>query len=383
MYKCFPHLFLFGEKQSGKSQLAWSLSNLFYNNLPAFNLNSGTQVGFHRSGSRIKNGLTWKDEYTNDISEPRFQGLKSGYDGIGHEKGKMTNDSRTSITKVNSASVISGQHLPTRDDNALFTRSILLSFEKKRYSPEETEKFERLKSYELHGLSSLICDVLVFRQEIEMHLPRIYSELMDQIKDDMVKYNQAFDERLIRNFCSVISVVKILETKIDMGFTFQETYDLTMEMLPSLTMQISTSESLSNFWSMVEYLLDNRMIEHGKDFIIKTVSGVNVVNNKGIKESKSFLDARTVLFIRFSKIHPLYMEAHRKQFGKNGVDLVSLMHYIKHHAAYLGYIDSYRFDHSVSSCYCFDYTALNANLERLLLDAGSEPVSNVVKDLPF
>ena len=28
-YKIFPHLFLFGEKQSGKSQMAWSLSNLF------------------------------------------------------------------------------------------------------------------------------------------------------------------------------------------------------------------------------------------------------------------------------------------------------------------------------------------------------------------
>ncbi len=29
-YKIFPHLFLFGEKQSGKSQMAWSLSNVFF-----------------------------------------------------------------------------------------------------------------------------------------------------------------------------------------------------------------------------------------------------------------------------------------------------------------------------------------------------------------
>ena len=45
-FKSFPHLFLFGEKQSGKSQMAWSLSNMFFDELPAFNLNSGTHVGF-------------------------------------------------------------------------------------------------------------------------------------------------------------------------------------------------------------------------------------------------------------------------------------------------------------------------------------------------
>jgi len=53
-YKIFPHLFLFGEKQSGKSQLAWSLSNLFFHNMPAFNLNSGTHVGLSRKASRAK-----------------------------------------------------------------------------------------------------------------------------------------------------------------------------------------------------------------------------------------------------------------------------------------------------------------------------------------
>jgi len=158
-YKIFPHLFLFGEKQSGKSQLAWSLSNLFFNNMPAFNLSSGTQVGFHRKLSRVKNAICWWDEYSNEIDPKRIQTLKSAFDGMGHEKGKMTRDNRTEVTKVNSSSVISGQYLPTVDDNALFTRSILLSFEKKIYSPEELGRYDELKGYEQQGLSSLVGEI--------------------------------------------------------------------------------------------------------------------------------------------------------------------------------------------------------------------------------
>jgi hypothetical protein len=377
-HKCFPLLFMFGEKQSGKSQLAWSISNLFFDNLPAFNLNSGTQVGFHRRLARFRNTVAFFDEFTNDIPEPRFQGLKSSFDGIGHEKGKMSKDNRTEITKVNAACMPIGQYLPTRDDNALNTRAILLTFEKKRYSKEQTEKFERLKEYELQGLSSLLCDLLIFREDIEKRVIREYSEIMDKIKDDMVNCKQAFDERLIRNYCSILSVLKIITSKIDIGFSYSRAYDIAMERLPEQTMQISSSESLANFWSMVEYLLDNKMIEAGKDFVIKGSLGENLVNSRNVKENVMFKTAKEILFIRFSKIHPLYMEAHRKQFGKNGVDLVSLMHYIKHHHSYLGYKDSYRFDHSVSSCYCFDYVALNANLSRLNID-DPDPKNTEIK----
>ena len=66
------------------------------------------------------------------------------------------------------------------------------------------------------------------------------------------------------------------------------------------------------------------------------------------------------------------MEGHRRQFGKNGVDLVSLMHYIKHHPGYVGSLNSYRFSDSVSSCYAFDYDKLIVNLERTPRVPGEE-----------
>ena len=366
-YKIFPHLFLFGEKQSGKSQLAWSLSNLFFNNMPAFNLSSGTQVGFHRKLSRVKNAICWWDEYSNEIDPRRIQTLKSAFDGMGHEKGKMTRDNRTEVTKVNSSSVISGQYLPTADDNALFTRSILLSFEKKIYSSKELGRYDELKGHEQQGLSSLVGEILKYRKDIDQGFSMVFSELMEKIKDELAADSKQFEERLVRNFCTILAPVKIILQSmmpLEMNFSFDEIYAQSKIMIAELSVQISSSESLSNFWLMTEYLLDNKLIEAGKDFEIKSVATIKATNKNGYTETLNYIEPKMILFIRFSKIHPLYMEGHRKQFGKNGVDLVSLMHYIKHHPSFIGSVSSYRFEDSISSCYAFDYETLKVNLER-------------------
>jgi len=369
-YKIFPHLFLFGEKQSGKSQLAWSLSNVFFNNLPAFNLNSGTQVGFFRRLSRVKNCICWFDEYTNDIDEKRFQSLKSAYDGMGHEKGKMTKDNRTETTKVNSSCVISGQYLPTRDDNALFTRSILLSFEKKKYTDEEIQRYDRLKEVELKGLSSIVCEILQFREDIDRGYGMTFSSIMDMLKDELIMENSPFDERLLRNFVSILTPVQIImntTNPLDFGFTWEQIYLFAKKMISELSIQISSSEAVASFWNLVEYMLDAKMIADGDDFKISTCNEVIEVTDKNGKIIPYDCREKPVqlLYIRFTHIHPVYLEAHRKQYGKNGVDMVSILHYFKHHRAYVGYLKSTRFNTINTSAYIFIYEDLGVNLIRL------------------
>jgi DNA primase len=394
-YKMFPHLFLFGEKQSGKSQLGWSLSNLFMAGLPPFNLNSGTQVGFHRRLARVKNGIAWFDEYTNDVDEKRFQSLKAAYDGVGHEKGKMSKDNRTEITKVNSACVISGQYLPTRDDNALFTRSIVLNFEKKTYSSKETADYEKLKTHEEEGLSLVITEIIKHRAIIDKKYAMTFSEIFDSIKSDMIKDKKNFEERLLRNFVSTITPLKILidHAGLNFGFTYEDIYKQSKELVSELSAQISSSEALATFWNLMEFMLDSDTVKDGIDFDIKPEYRVTV-NVNGIKEVKTFTDAAgkefpdQIVFIRFSKIHPLYLESHRKQYGVNGVDLVSLMHYVKHHKAFVGLVDSHRFSNSVSSCYAFRYNEMNVNLRRYKSELPAEIFENEIPvnksdNLPF
>ena len=368
-YKMFPHLFLFGEKQSGKSQLGWSLSSLFYSNLQGFNLNSGTQVGFFRKLSRVRNSVAWFDEYTNDIDERRFQSLKAAYDGMGHEKGKMSKDLRTEITRVNSSCVISGQYLPTRDDNALFTRSILLSFYRQKYSTQQVELFDKLKALERETLSGMLLEILPLRPIVADRLPGVYSIIFDALKTDLQERMIEFDERLIRNFTTILAPVKILESHLSLGFSFEQLYKISLDQIEATSHQLSSSEALAAFLQMIEFLFETKTIMEGYDFKINTRSSLKVQRNSSEAEEVVFAYPVKVIYFRFNKIHPEYLHAFRMQHSRNGLDLTSLLHYLKHHKAYIGYMPSTRFKDAISSCWCFKYELLGVNLEKFSSDS--------------
>jgi len=370
-YKIFPHLFLFGEKQSGKSQLAWSLSNLFFNNLPAFNLNSGTQVGFFRRLSRIKNAITWFDEYCNEIMPARFQALKSAFDGVGHEKGKMSQDSRTIVTKINSSLLISGQHLPTLDDNALYTRSCLLSFVKRKFTQQELDNYDKLKGYEVEGLSSLVGDILQFRECVDKNYGMQFTEVMGQLKTSLNATRYPYDERLVRNYCCLLTPIAIIqkqENPLQFNFTFDDLFAIAVKNIIEMSKQISNSESISTFWKMTEFLLDEGKISEKIDFKFDTIRSIKVTDKNGQVHSLDFPAPERCLFLRLTRIHSLYMEKHRQQTGKNGVDIQSILYYLQSHKSYLGHSDKVRFDTSVSTAYVFKYgeDELNVNLERIV-----------------
>lgn len=387
-YKIFPLMFLFGDKGTGKSQLAWSISNIFFDNMPGFNLNSGTQVGFFRRLSRVKNGICWFDEYTNDIDEKRFQSIKASYDGLGHEKGEKSQDNRTTVTKINSGIMVSGQYLPNRDSNALFSRSILLSFEPKNYTKEETDNYDALKRQEEQGLSGLLPEILIHRELILSKYSLTFSDIFETIKNDLISTGFSFDERLVRNFTCILTPIKILSGTVDLAFTYEEIYADSKKQILEMSRQISSSESVSTFWSMIEFLLDEGKISEGVDFKIEALRDIkSLVLKSGEIVNKTYTDFQEFLFLRFGKIHPLYMEAHRRQYGKNGVELVSILHYLKHHKAFVGRVDSTRFSTSNTSAYVFDHKILKGILNRFIVptaDSGQhdQNPSNKTKTSP-
>lgn len=365
-FKFFPHLFLFGQPQSGKSAIAWSLSNVFFQNLPAFNLNSGTNVGFFRRLARFRNTIAWFDEYTNEIDLKRFQALKAAYDGIGHEKGKTTKDNRTEITKVNAACLISGQYLPTVDDNALFTRSILLSFPKRDannpFTDEETRNLNMIREIEKNGLSGILTELLRYRDKIERDYPMTYTEVYNSVKSHFVEKQKQYTERIIINYVAVLTIVKIIETiqDIKLGFTYRDLYYEALYMIERQSAQISESDALSNLWSTIQFLFENGQITEDTDFKFKSVTMLKTHTG-----NKTYAEPRELLYIRFTKIHPLYLEAHRKQHGTTGVDITSLRHYISNHISYVGNVSSEEFSNTITSAYVFDYNQLKRTLENI------------------
>jgi hypothetical protein len=114
-------------------------------------------------------------------------------------------------------------------------------------------------------------------------------------------------------------------------------------------------------------MLDSMQIRYGSDFKLVDMdawSSLSVLKNNTVVKH-TFEKITTVLFIRFTQIHPLYMELHRKQHGSNGVDLTSIQHYISTNKAYLGLSTSTRFSNGINtSAYAFEYNQLSINLKR-------------------
>ncbi len=362
LHKVFPLLFGFGTVGTGKSYFARSIHSIFHGNQQGFNLNSGTDVAFNAKMAQFRNATAWYDEYTNEIDLKRFQAMKGSFDGFGREKGTKGNDNRTISVKINSSVITTGQYYPTRDDNSLYTRSIVCTFDRKseNLTSDEIKLGATLKAWENEGLSSLIVDVLKYRDYFESN----FIDAAEKVTTDINKELKGveFDGRVRQNFVLIITCVKILEDKITFPFTYTELESQAIKMIIKQSAQISDSDALRSFWKIMEFLLMEYKIRIGEDFKIQQVNSINLKVDRST-EIKNFKQPKKLLFVRFSRIHPLYMEAHRKQHGENGVAETSIKSYMSSNKAFVGLCPATQFEGAKTSAYVFDYEMLGINLE--------------------
>lgn len=389
-YQLFPHLFCTGEKGSGKSKFAESLQALFTYKQEAFDLNSGTPVAFYRRLSRTTNATSMFEEFHDGIDDRMFQAMKGAYDGRGRETGKATGDNRTTTTKVNCSLMILSQYLSSRDDNSLTSRSIVLHFIKpqENYTTSEIERYATLKSWEEIGLSSMLIEILKFRNEVETKIHSTFAELSKKMKADLK--GKEYQERMLQNYLVLLTPVKILSELIDFPFTFEELYDEFKDAIIDSSDLIIESEGLAEFWRVLEYLLDSRRILNGREFKVDTPHDLKLQGRKG-EEPKLWINEgrKRLLFLRLSAIHQLY---HKEVSTRDGVDVIgenTLKNYFKSKKYFVGAVKSHRFDDTSTSAYVFDYDMMMnggiLNLDRLKVPVdtttpGSETDED---DMPF
>lgn len=374
-FRCFPHLFLFGPPQTGKSTMAWSMSYLFGHARPPFALNTGTSVGFYKHFAEFKNAVVWFDEYLNSIDWGRVQSLKTAYDGNGHTKSDMTKDNRNKSIPVSSGCIVSGQELPTAD-NALFTRCILLQYDRTDFSQEERY---RLDSFHLRGknleFGHITAELSVYRDIVEKNFFEIYNTQFDVLKSSFSKHG--IDDRLVKNISVLISMYEVLKDVIEFPFTQDEIRLTASTMLRKQNALIGGSKESSTFWKLVEYMYRTRQVKDNEDFVIKSVPSLTVYENG--ESTEKILDSgrpKKVLYMRLSKIQPLYLELHRKQYGKNGLDSGSLKHYLEHSKGFYGSIRNVKFSGSPTSALAFDYEYLTETLDGFSLEGLNEEMDN-------
>jgi DNA primase len=367
LYKIFPHLFLHGEKGSGKSQMAWSLSNVFQQGTPPFNLSAGTDVAFFRWLARYRDVVIWYDEYTDNVDEKRFQALKSAYDGVGREKGKMSRDSRTESDKINSAAVISGQHLPQRDDNSLYTRSVVRFFVKPKngYGKQETKDYDTLKRMEENGLSQVIHTLLNQRHIVTKKFGRVFSDMFEYYKEKLVEKAVQVEDRILRNYTILASMVQLFqnETPVDLRVNHEVFRDLCLQDAIEQNEKVSSSDALGTFWKMLGSLIQEGKLTMTDYDLQEKWHEKKTFKRDGDKDTEqiNFERETWVLYLDFDRAYQKYMEAHRMIFGTTGLGLQTMMDYTHNHWSYLGLKGSHHFaagNGKRTSAHMFNYTEL-------------------------
>jgi hypothetical protein len=255
----FPLLFLYGPPESGKSQFYFSFQKFFGLKQTVINLESGsTAVGSIRKLEQFVNSLVIFNEFKTTI-DPRLIGLIKGvYDGDGRETGEYSNDSRTKQTKVSSGMIIAGQELPTQE-SAMFTRLILLSFQKKPFSASEKETFDQLHDYEAEnegGLTTCLLEILRHRDVFEREFEGAYRSTFKEIKSEY-----SFSEsRQTSHAAILLSVYKILGSILALPFSYQELKDEIILSTQEQIQYMTRSNELSVFWESFDYLRNKNAI---------------------------------------------------------------------------------------------------------------------------
>ncbi|WP_064968040.1 DNA primase [Tenacibaculum ovolyticum] len=392
-YDFFPLLGGFGEKGSGKSAFGKVLQNFFFYNLDALELNTSTLVGFSRRLSRTKNTTVFLDEYHDRLDEKMFQAMKGAHQGMGREKGMATNDNRTKTDKINCSIYIAGQYLPTRDDNSLQSRLISLQFPLGNRTSEQRANFTKLMNASSQGLSSLILEVIEHRQLFEDSIGRTYNEVVREIKDvfDAPGQEQEYEERILGNYAVLLITYKILENRITFPFSYESIFKQAIAGIIENSEAIQDSNGLTEFWNILQWMYEHRLISEGFQFEIDTKTDIKTIGTQKKVSVYKNSEMKEILYLRLNSVHQDYTKECTKREGVQPIGETTLRNYFKSRTYFIGLVKGRRFKTGVSSCYAFDYEAMKRNniisLEKLPEKATPPeiplPTPKEKDDLPF
>lgn len=385
LFSNFPILNLFGPKGSGKSQFAMSMSNLFGIQQTPFNIHNGTKPGLAEHLQLFKNGFAWIDEYKNNIEFDKIETLKSIYDAIGRSRMNMDRGKKKETTAVNAAAMLSGQEMPTADV-ALFSRVIFLQFKKSEFTPFEKANFDKLQVMQKQGLSHLTSDIIKHRKHFEIEYYNNYTQALADI-DEALK-GKPIEDRIMRNFVSIVAAYKTLEHLIKIPFTYNELINVAAEAIISQNLQVDNSNEVGMFWGMLETLYDENLITDKWHFMINTTKELKTTTG-----TRTFLNPTNILKFKFNSVYNQYAKHSRMQGGKPLV-ADTLRYYLQHYKHFLGVQRSVKFSikerndngewtprTQTTSAFCFDYDKLKefTNLTRDSYDPDKD--ENVPKNV--
>lgn len=348
--RLFTAPFFMGPTSSGKTQIAISIRSLFIApDMPAFNLNTGSDAAFSTLMGAYRDVPVVLEEYNNkQISDVKFQALKAiTYDGDGRQKRKATSGKEIEIDKVFTPVAISGQETPQRDDNALMNRIIVCEVPKKEsWTDEEKAVFDTLKGYEKTGLSNILFEILKLRPVIREHFKAMQRCIAKELSQRVQNGNSSGDmTRLINTASLFITTVKIIEDyaqNLKLPFTYKEFFEIAAKKIIFQVELITHTDKLAEFFKAMDIMISTDVIQPGRDFCVEEPAKGRLTIKEAGGEKKE-IDLPTgckVLFLRLSPIFALYSKS---GLNKEDCSQSTLEQNLRSNPSYIGFVPSKRF----------------------------------------
>ena len=326
MNRIFTSLFFVGPTMSGKTQIAISIRSLFIKpEIPAFNLNSGTDAAFFSILEKFRDVPQIMEEYNDEqISDIKFQGLKSvTYDGDGKQKRKAATGNDVEVSKVNAPVILLGQEAPQKDDGALANRVVLCEVPKREDINEEHARqiFETLKQSEQDGLSYLLVDILKLRPLVQQHFQDLHRYSVREIQDRVENGGRRSGDqtRIINTVAMFAATAKLLieyAPHLRLPFTYDRFLELCVNKVTAQIGMIQATNKLAEFFDIVEVLIDRKILIPGRDYrIVQPGRGQTLAR----KKQQPFIvptEKTEILYLRIESIHSAYMAEMQHRAGR-------------------------------------------------------------------
>ncbi len=246
----FPFLFLFGAEGTGKTSFVNMLLSVFGNDTIGVALNNATITGLSRIVSTRNNSLFYLKEYTSDTDEKAQDFILTAYDGAGRTTGQKTNDNRTQNLTIKSGIIFDGNELPV-EKSAVFSRMVLLNFEKQNFSQNQTKAFDKLKEESEVGLGNVLLDILKEREFFAKNFKKIYSENLKELKELELTTN--LTDRMLNHVALLLAPAKVLWNELDFPFDFNEATNQIIERACNQNHLLKKSNAITIFWEAFAY----------------------------------------------------------------------------------------------------------------------------------
>jgi len=328
IFNFFPILNLFGPKGAGKTELAVSILHFFGKGGKGPNINNTTKAALADHVAQVANGCVHIDEYKNNIDYEKIEFLKGLWDGTGRTKMNMDKDKKKETTAVDCGVILSGQEMPTADI-ALFSRLVYLSFFKTEYSDAEKKHFNELKEIEKKGLTHITHEILSLRSYFIERYMDVYDRTAADMNNELGK--EVIEDRLFRNWTMIISACATLENELRLPFEYKDLIVVAVRQLRIQQRETRTSNEISTFWNLVQFMYADGLIQEGVDFKIDFAQATIKTDMVDVH----FPDPTNIIFIQYSRIIPLYRKI-GKQNNEKILPADSIDYYLKHDKRYLG-----------------------------------------------